>query len=116
MQAIERNQNIKAEPLDQASPDELAAIADWMRKRYAEGHHRAVWERRVAIAYGLPHDRMSQPDYFWTNAYGALAGLELQEKDHPMVATSAGLAEQALDRSQVDQVEVVQQINQRYSS
>jgi hypothetical protein len=112
--AIEQNRDIDTEPLDDASPEELAAIPNWMRERFGAGDYRAVWQRRVAIAFGLPRDRMRQQDYFWTNALGALAGLELRQNDHPMVPTAAGLAEQAVDRADPEQVEAIERINRQY--
>ena len=114
MDAIERARSIAPESLEAASADDLSALAGWMGERYRADDLRAVWERRVAIAHGLPRDRMRQPDYFWTNAWGALAGLSLHESDHPGVALSAGLAEQAMDPSDPAQVEAVERINRLY--
>lgn len=114
MDAIDRSLGIAPESLEAASADELAALAGWMGERYRANDLRAVWERRVAIAHGLPRERMRQPDYFWTNAWGALAGLSLRERDHPALALAAGLAEQAVDRSDPEQVEAVETIKRLY--
>jgi hypothetical protein len=50
-----------------------------------------------------------QPAWFWFNQFPALAALRLGRRQHPFVATCAGLADEAVDRSQADQVAAVKE-------
>jgi hypothetical protein len=87
-----------------APPSDPVALAAWMRREFEAGHHQAVWEHRLHLGYEFGQQDLGDRDWFWLNAYPALAALRIGVKadssspfsgqHHPFVATCAGYADQ----------------------
>tara|TARA_R100000306_G_C4347453_1_gene128338 strand:- start:174 stop:524 length:351 start_codon:yes stop_codon:yes gene_type:complete len=114
MDAAEAGPAVEPEDPDRYSAAEYAGIVLWMREAYDGGRYDAVWARRVAFGYGVGESHMSNDDFFWFNALPALAAMNRGQRDHPAVAMCAGFAEQAADKSDAEQSQAVQEINDRY--
>ena len=96
------------------TPAAIEETVTWMRDAYDRGLLRAVWERRLALGYGVNTDQISQTAAFWLHAAPAIAALRLGLKDHPVVAMCCGRAEDFEDRSQPDQAAAVAEFNRLY--
>jgi hypothetical protein len=96
---------------------DIEATGAWMANRFAAGDYEAVWHRRLELGLGLSGDKVDTEKWFWLNAHSALAALRLGAKDHPLVSTAAGFADQAYWQlsNQNDQVrEAMGEINERF--
>jgi hypothetical protein len=96
------------------TPRQLERSVAISRHLYAQGRFEEVWERRLALGYGVPRDAMSQCDRFWLNAEAALAALKLGRRAHPFVATCCGLAEQDVDHGDPEQVAATAEFNRLF--
>jgi len=80
----------------------------------AHGDYATVWASRCAFGYAVDRDRFeSRDDWFWFNAYPALAGLELGKPKGPPLDTFCGLAEDARG-ADPEQRRAAQEIHRRY--
>lgn len=93
------------------TPHDVLVEARWMLRQYDDGNLREVWARRLDLGYSLSLDQIENPESFWINACPALAALKLGLKDHPLVATCCGMAEQNIDWADHDQVAAKDQFN-----
>lgn len=102
-------------PVDDSPPNssELATVASWMRSAYAGREFQAVWEKRVELGYGISADGLDPVDWFSLNALGALSGIEIGVRDHPVVSMSAGYADLAGARTD-EQKAQIDEIKRRY--
>jgi hypothetical protein len=94
--------------------DDYEALFNWMKTAFSRDQHRPIWERRLALGYNLDQQEASNELWFWINAFPALAGLNLGLKEHPFVATCAGSAEQVVDRDDIGQMTVMNQIKKLF--
>jgi len=85
-----------------------------MSEQFQQDDFDAVWQTRCGLGYQMNADICPTDSYFWINAFGALSGLALGLRDHPVVAMSAGLASNALDRSQSQQTAAVDAIERQF--
>lgn len=92
----------------------MSAVVVWMRTAYEDGQLDAIWQCRLRYGYGVDHDNETQSDWFWFNAYPALAALKTGRRDHPLVATCCGLADQAADRKSPEQARAQDEFEQLY--
>lgn len=96
---------------------DIEATGAWMADRFATGDYEAVWHRRLELGLGLSGDEVDTDTWFWLNAHSALAALRLGARDHPLVSTAAGFADQAYRQLsvQTDQArEAMAEINERF--
>lgn len=96
---------------------EIEAIRAWMTDRFAADDYEAIWHRRLEPGRGLSGENVKTETWFWVNALSALAALRLGAKDHPLVATAAGFADQAYRQlpDQDDQArKAMSEINKRF--
>jgi hypothetical protein len=98
------------------SAEQVIAESRRLRAWYEDGNHRAAWERRVELGYGVPSEGVPQPDLFWLDAAPALAALSLGLQEHPMVAMCCGCAESNQDYGDAEQRAVVEEFNRRFFS
>lgn len=98
----------------EAGPAEVTRVSAWMAEAYEEGRLREIWELRLAFGYGVSRDGVTDDTWFWFNALPALAALRSRMMDHPAVAMCCGVAEQAWDRSNVQQSAAVAQFNELF--
>ena len=96
--------------------DQVRSESIRLRQGLANGEYRKVWQRRIELGYGVPTEGVPQHDYFWLNAAPALAGLALgdESRAHPFLATCCGLAEQAVDTADAEQVDTARKINDAF--
>lgn len=111
MSASETNVAMDTEVLDIQGAVELEP---WFAARYQSNEFASVWNRRLAIGSGLSRDLLSDHDYFWVNAYSALAALELGQQDHPTLPLCIGLSTQSLDSTDTAQTEALAEVRRRY--
>jgi hypothetical protein len=96
---------------------EIETIRTWMADRFVAEDYEAVWHRRLELGLGLSGENVEMETWFWVNALPALAALRLGAKDHPLVATSAGYADQACRHlpDPDDQIQgAMSEINERF--
>jgi hypothetical protein len=84
----------------------------WLASKYNKGDDDAVWARRCALGVNLGQGEADRDDWFWINAFPALSGLALDQRDNVFLAVCAGYADQAVDRSDPDEVEAMETIEQ----
>jgi hypothetical protein len=96
------------------SPGQFAAIAEEFAVLYNRGDREEVWRRRCAFGYSASESMMSQPAWFWFNAYAALSGLILRELPGGYLEGFCGAADVAVDWDDPEQVAAVRQINAIY--
>jgi hypothetical protein len=116
MKAIDEAPPGGKEGASMTGPD-IEATGAWVADRFAAGDYEAVWHRRLELGLGLSGDKVDTETWFWLNAYSALAALRLGAKDHPLVSTAAGFADQAYRQLSIpnDQVrEAMAEINERF--
>lgn len=78
-------------------PSDIAELATWMADETAQGNYARVWHHRFELGLGFEQGAASDRDWFWVNAYPALAALRLEADPsarHPLVSTCAGYADQ----------------------
>jgi hypothetical protein len=102
------------EPSDHWTQEDYERLARWMQKAWENKKYQAIWLRRIALGYGLVQRSAAQQEWFWVNALPALAGCELDLRDHPLMATFAGYADQAVDESIEGQQRAMEVINQKF--
>ena len=100
-------------------PRPLAAPSGELLDRYrawvGNGEYAACfsdWVRRSRA--GIRPSDTNRETLFWLNALAAYAGMRDGRADSTDIATAAGLAEQALDHSDADQVDFARQIRAMY--
>jgi len=96
---------------------EIEAIRTWMTGRFAADDYEAIWHRRLELGLRLSGENVKTETWFWVNALPALAALRLGAKDHPLVSTAAGFADDAYRNlsGQDDQAqEAMAEINRRF--
>jgi len=107
-----------AQPRDEIgeslSPEQVIQDSVRIRDLIAHGQLREAWDRRLQLGYGVSREGVPQSDWFWLNADPAIAALKLGFKDHPAVAMCCGVAEEARDRSDPEQVAAVAEFNRLF--
>lgn len=102
------------EPSDDWVDTDYARLIAWLDDAYKNGRRKAVWDRRIALGYQLGQGPATKAQWFWINALPALAGLGIGMKGHPLLATFAGYADQAVDRSDPNEANVMEQIETEF--
>jgi hypothetical protein len=93
----------------------MSGLVARFRSSYATGDSQGIWAKRCDYGYDIGEDQFqSRSDWFWFNAYPALSGLNLGADRGGMLSMVCGYAEQACDRNDPEQVQVVQEIKRRY--
>lgn len=87
-----------------------------MRSEYEAGGWERVWQHRVGLGYEFVQDGMSDFDFFWINAYGAMSGLKAGHRGHPFIATCAGCADSVHRNLGPDEKAFNAEIEKRFSS
>ena len=74
-----------------------------MRRAFNAGNYAPVWEHRLRLGYEFGQHDIGDREWFWLNAYPALAALRARVRadsaspapgqHHPFVATCAGYAD-----------------------
>jgi len=94
--------------------EDYADLLSWMREEWRARERRTIWEQRVALGYQLVQGPATQNQWFWINAFPAMAALRIGLKEHPLVATFAGMAENILDPDNEGQQKAVDDIRKRF--
>lgn len=95
-------------------PAELRAMVQRFHDQFSAGNYLEVWEERSSYGYSLDRDSLRGDDRFWIDALPTLAALRLGQREHPLVAGYAGLAEDSQDYLNEKHRAAVQEINERY--
>ncbi len=82
-------------------------------RAYKAEEYDEIWERRCDFGIGVdPNKFASQKEWYWFNAYAALAGLELgKEREGGPLSVYCGLADRASNASDPEQRQVTGEIN-----
>jgi hypothetical protein len=115
MALIESGPPPDTEPSDHWTEADYERLHAWMLDRWGEAKYKEIWTRRIALGYGLAQRSATDSLWFWINAWPALSGLELHQRDHPILAMIVGTAEQAMSSSDIDQKRAMADIKRHLS-
>jgi len=90
---------------------DFTAVVARMRRDYELGRVKQVYAERDGYGYGIDESAMPQKEWFWFNAYAALAGIRLGY--NPLVGYLAGycgMATSSVDWDEPAQVAAGQEI------
>jgi hypothetical protein len=97
-----------------AHPDQFAGLVQGMRKAYELGLLEQVWLTRGGLLTVADEADMSQPVWYWFNAYAALAGLRLRKLPGFELNAFCGYADQATDYRDAEQGKTTAEIKRMY--
>jgi hypothetical protein len=93
--------------------EQIIAESRAIREMFASGNFEGAWNRRLQLGYVIL-DGVPQVEGFWLDAAPAIAALQLEMKDHPMVAMCCGMAESNCDHDDPAQLSAVEIITKLY--
>lgn len=96
------------------SAEEFAALVPTFRAWYAEGELGSIWDERCRYGSSVGEDQLPPGDWFWFNAFAALAGLKMRKMPGFPLDNFCGLADSGTDNGDPTQIETKNEINRLY--
>lgn len=96
------------------SRDAFAALVARLKALFDEGDFETIWSERCRFGISVGEDQLEADDWFWFNAYPALAGLRLRKMPGFPLDNFCGLADNSVSYGDAAQVSARDEINRLY--
>jgi hypothetical protein len=98
------------------TPEQYAGLVGRLAQMYRAGRHEDIWALRCSFGFSVGEAMFAERgDWYWFNAYAALAGLHLGKPRAAPLSVYCGQADAAADRSDEREQAVTSEINRAFA-